>query len=200
MNKQEKSCCSFQKKRGVFSGLIFGLLPHSFCILFIVFSVIGAVAFSGFLKKFLLIPNFFFFLVAASFLMSTISLAIYLKKNDCLCRAGIKSRWRYISMLYATTILTNLLMFFVVFPAVANMENKKNAGAKGEFSKLSLAVDIPCSGHAPLIIEEIKKNSPVQSVTFEAPGKFIISYDPEKTTPKNIESLDIFKTFPAKTI
>lgn len=204
MQQQEKSCCvvkNGKKNKGILSGIIFGLIPHSFCIAFVFFSIIGAVTASAFLKKFLLIPNFFLFLVIISLILATISSVIYLRKNGCLYISGIKSKWKYIFIVYSGTILVNLLMFFVVLPAVANINfqkiPEKSLSQKNNLSNLFINVEIPCSGHASLVIDEIKKNCDVQSIKFSMPNTFNIKYDPKKTTPEKIASLEIFKTFKA---
>ena len=213
MEEKENLCCESaknKKSKGVLSGVLFGLIPHSFCIAFALFSIIGAVAATTFLKKFLLIPHLFPFLIIISFLLATISSVIYLKRNECLCASGIKNKWKYISVLYCSTILVNLLMFFVVLPALANVNIQKTTngnqmtqkvlGQSNSLSNLSINVDIPCSGHASLIIDEIKKNSDVQSVKFDLPSTFEIKYDPTKTTPEKIVALEIFKTYKATII
>lgn len=207
MKQQKDSCCAVKKdsqSRGILSGIMLGVLPHSFCLAFALFSMIGAVTASAFLKTFLLIPNFFLFLVIVSLVLASVSAAIYLKRSGCLCASGIKSKWRYLAVVYAGTILVNLLMFFVVLPAVANVDFRKPprelAGIqdqKGPLAELKLSVQIPCSGHASLIIDEIKKNCDVQSVKFSLPDTFDIKYDPKKTTPEQIASLEIFKTYKA---
>jgi hypothetical protein len=211
MEQQEKSCCQTKtdkKSKGILSGILLGILPHSFCIAFALFSIIGAVAASAFLKRFLLIPNFFLYLIIISLVLATLSSAIYLKRNKCLCSSGIKSRWKYISSVYSTTILVNLFMFFVILPALANANFQKTPNVsqkvlgeeKNNLSELSIKVDIPCSGHASLIIDEIKKNCNIDSITYSTPDKFEIKYDPKKTTPEKITSLEIFKTYPVKII
>jgi hypothetical protein len=194
----KKSCCQEmqnKKSRGILSGVLFGLIPHSFCLAFILFSIIGAAAFTAFFRKFLLVPNFFYFLIFFSFLLATVSSFFYLRKNRCLCVSGIKSSWKYISVLYCSTILVNLLMFFVILPRLANINISK--ASENNLSKLSINVQIPCPGHAPLIMDEIKKNSDVQNVIFKMPNDFEIDYDSEKTSPEKIIGLDIFKTYQA---
>ncbi|HOW60476.1 MAG TPA: hypothetical protein P5548_01945 [Candidatus Moranbacteria bacterium] len=200
MKQQENTCCVItkdKKSQGILSGILYGLIPHSFCIAFIIFSTVSAVAASTFLKRFLLIPNFFYFLVFVSFLLATASSAIYLKKCSCLCASGIRSKWKYITALYFSTIMVNLLMFFVVFPFLANAYQKKPVVQGESSSNLSLSVQIPCSGHATLIIDEIKKDSGVQSVEFNTPGIFKIKYDPNETSQEKIASAEIFKTYKA---
>jgi hypothetical protein len=201
MGQNKKSCCVGAKDgrhKGVLPGVLYGLIPHSFCIAFAVFSIVGATAATVFLKKFLLVPNLFVFLVLISLLLATVSAVIYLKKSSCLCVSGIKSKRKYIAITYLSTILVNLLMFFVVLPAIVNLNAQKVLGQEGNFSELSIDVQIPCSGHASLIIDEIKKNCDVRSVEFRMPGNFDIKYDPQKTTPEKIAGLEIFKTYPAK--
>lgn len=193
----ENNCCPTNNKKGVISGLLYGLLPHSFCIGFILFSVIGAASAAAIFRQFLLFPYFFQFLVIFSFLMATLSAVIYLKKMKCFCKEGIKSKWKYLTILYSATILTNLLMFFVIFPAIAN-SNSKNV--ENSTASLFLSVQIPCSGHAPLITDELKKDPGVGSIKFKLPNVFEISYNPEKTSPAKILSLDIFQTFKATSI
>lgn len=200
MNQKEKFCCieKVNSRKGIFSGILFGIIPHSFCIAFILFSSIGAVVFTTFLKKFLLIPYFFHLLILISLFLATVSTIIYLKKNDCLCIEGIKNKWKYISVLYSTTIIINLLMFFVIIPTLVNASTKKTIFQEKILSDLSLNIQIPCSGHAPLIINELEEKGATSSVYFENPNIFKIKYDPEKTSPEKIVALEIFKTYPAE--
>lgn len=188
---EKGNCCS--NKKGVLRGLLFGIIPHSFCIAFIVLSIIGVSTATIFFKRFLLTPYFFQLLIAISFLFTTISAIIYLKRSGCLCGEGIKNKWKYLSILYSTTILTNLLLFLVVFPALANMN--ANNSDNGNLISMSIEVKIPCSGHAPLIIDELKNNGEVDIVKFKLPNIFEIKYDSEKTSPEAITSLEIFETY-----
>lgn len=205
MENQKQACCLVKKRkdsRGIWSGVLFGLLPHSFCLAFIVFSVIGSVAITAFFKKALLAPNFLFFLIALSFVLATISALIYLKQKDCLCLAGVKSKWKYLLSVYLSIIGVNLLMFFVVFPAVANLNTGKALGSADSVASSDLAMivvktKIPCSGHAPLIIDELKQTSGVYSVTFSLPNTFNIVYEPLKISPSDIISKGALKTYQA---
>ena len=192
-------CCKQdikKKNKGFLSAIFYGLLPHTFCIGFVVFSVIGATTATAFFKDFLLIPYFFHLLVAISFVFATISAFIYLKRNDCLCAGGIKNKWKYLASLYLITIFVNLSVFFFVFPALANM-GQANITGLDQLSALSIKVDIPCSGHAPLIIDELKKDNGVSAVKFAMPNTFEIKYNPQKTSPERITALEIFKTYKA---
>ncbi len=200
MESSEKICCTTKDNRpqkGFMAGIIYGILPHSFCIAFLLFSIIGSVTATAYLKKFLMIPNLFPILVVLSLALATLSSLIYLKRAKCLCVSGIKARWKYISILYSSTVLVNLLIFLVLFPLVANLNQKPSMVLGNQSAKISLNVKIPCSGHAPLIIDELKKDSAVQSVNYSLPNDFQIQYDPEKTSPEKITSIEIFKTYPA---
>lgn len=201
--ENKRSCCEVKEKKtaGFWSGLLFGLLPHSFCISFIILTVIGATALAGLAKNILLIPNFFQILILLSLILASISAFFYLKRNSFFSLAGIKKKWRYLFVLYGTTLGVNLLMVMVVFPWMANLNLVKQSNAlsqKASTASVVLAVDIPCSGHAPLIIDEARKIQGVISVVFKYPNLFEINYNPLKISPTGILSLEIFKTFRAK--
>jgi len=199
--ENKDNCCSLKNnsdKKGFLNGIIYGLLPHAFCIGFIVFSIIGATTFTVLFKNALMIPYFFHFLVAISFIFATISAIFYLKSKDCLCFSGIKSKWRYLTILYSVTILVNFFMFFAVFPVLANINSgSTTAQYQSQLKKITMAVDIPCSGHSILIIDELKNIQGVQDVKFEMPNNFEIKYDPTVTSVEKITSLDVFKTYKA---
>ncbi|TSC53954.1 MAG: hypothetical protein LiPW16_239 [Microgenomates group bacterium LiPW_16] len=194
----KESCCQTEqdKKHGFLPGLVSGLLPHSVCIGFIILTIIGTTTMAGVLKKLLLVPFFFETLVALSLIFATISAITYLGRNELLSFAGAKRKWKYLLVLYGTTILVNLFLFTVVFPYVAN----KAGGASilsSQTSTLTLRVSIPCSGHAPLISQELKNLSGIESVAFVSPNLFKVNYQPLLVSPKQILSLEVFKAFKA---
>jgi len=194
----DQKCCTVEKgdsKKFFLSGIFYGLIPHSFCLAFALFSIIGAVAASAFLKKVLLINNIFYYLIIVSLVLATISIYIYLRKTNCLCKNGIKSNWKYITILYSTTLIINLVFFYGVIPALANIGSNKTTINQQGVTEISLKVDIPCTGHSFLIIDELKKDAGVTDVKFEAPDVFKVKYDSQKTTPEEITSLEIFGTF-----
>ncbi len=198
MKQKEKVCCKPAKdnpRKRILLGIIYGILPHTFCIAFVLFSVIGAVAATAFLKKMLVVPYFFYLLALISLLLATISSIIYLKRSGCLCASGIKGKGKYIATLYSTTILVNLLMFFFVLPALANTSSNSGINQGQHPASLAITVQIPCPGHAPLIINELKKDSGVGSVKFKMPDIFEIKYDPKKTSPEKMTSSEIFKIY-----
>ena len=197
-------CCANVKdrKKGFINGIIYGLVPHTFCILFIAGSILGVTLFTSAFKPFLANKNFFYILIALSFGFATLSALFYLKKNNCLCSSGAKKRWKFLSILYSTTIAVNLLFFFIIFPAVANIGTVSGKVVdidNSKVSSLTLNVDIPCSGHAPLIIGELKTLNGVIDVKYIA-GKFEVDYDSSKTSKQEILNLDIFKEYKAKEV
>lgn len=182
----QKSCCQKgeKEKNGFLSGLFYGILPHTFCLLFIILSVSGATTATALLKPFLLNHYFFYILIALSFLFATISAIFYLKRNGILSFSGIKRKLKYLSVLYATTISVNLILFMLIFPIAANLNSSQNQkSAKNSLFELTLKVNIPCPGHASLITSELKKIDGVENVLFQFPNLFKVSYDPKK--PQN---------------
>ena len=210
----QKNCCPPNNKetKGVWSGILYGLLPHTFCILFIVFTILGMTAATAVLKPLLLNAYFFYLLIALSLIFATISATIYLKHNKVLSLRGIKDKWKYLSVLYGVTIFINLILFMVIFPITANFDPEVpfttaifTAFGRGipllsEPGFLALRVDIPCPGHALLIVREIRTINGVEAVRFKFPNIFDVDYNPEKTSKTQVLSLDVFNTFKATTI
>jgi len=204
-----KDCCQKEdilspekeQAKGFWSGLLYGLIPHSFCIAFIILSIIGATTATVFLGKILLIPYLFQILIAVSLVFATLSAVVYLKRLGSLSLEGMKRKWRYLLTLYGATVLINLLFFLVVFPNLANLNFSKNQlivlSQNATVSSLTLAVDIPCPGHAPLISGEIKKLPGVQGVVFKFPNLFEVEYDSDVISPEEILDLEIFKAYKA---
>lgn len=200
-------------KKSIFQGIAYGLLPHTGCIAFIIFSIFGVTVATQFFKPFLLNPYFFYILIAISFVFATVSAIVYLKRQGLIefnrgeggseisfSSGIIKRKWKYLSTLYGTTIGINLLLFMVIFPLLANVSfgAPSITGAfVGTTSSIRLKVDIPCSGHAPLITQELKSINGVVSVQFSFPNIFDVTYDSAKTTKEQILSLDVFNTYKA---
>lgn len=191
-------CCAHAKdrKKGFVNGIIYGLVPHTCCILFIIGSILGVTLFTSAFKPLLASRNFFYILIALSFSFATLSAGFYLKRNNCLCMSGTRKRWKFLSILYATTIAVNLLFFLIIFPAVANIGTASANTEGASYPSLTLDVDIPCSGHAPLIIGELKNLDGVKDVKYQS-GKFIVYYDSSKTSKNEILGIEIFKEYPA---
>ncbi|MDD5148606.1 MAG: hypothetical protein PHD95_02655 [Candidatus ainarchaeum sp.] len=70
--------------------------------------------------------------------------------------------------------------------------------ANNSISKITLQVQIPCQGHAPLSSGELKKISGIEGVQFSLPNYFEVSFNPAKTSKEQILAAGIFRQFPAK--
>jgi copper chaperone CopZ len=206
-------------KGSVKEGILLGLLPHTGCIAFTLFSIFGVTAATQLFRPLLLNPYFFYILIGISFVFATISALIYLKNQGLInlskadgklkfdvANGLLQRKWKYLSTLYGTTVAINLLLFMVVFPLVANVSSASaaptgpGAASAAALSSLKLQVNIPCSGHASLISGDIKAISGVSSVTFSFPNIFEVKYDPTKTTEQQILELGIFKTYAATVV
>jgi hypothetical protein len=209
------------------AGILYGLAPHTFCILFIVFTVLGATTLTSLLKPLLLNRYFFYLLIALSLIFATISAIIYLKKQgfitfgktegglemSCLS-SGIKRKWKYLSILYGTTIFVNLIFFMLIFPVLATLDAEgelslaaitsvfldREAEVESSLPSITLMVDIPCPGHAPLISGELKTIQGVENVRYRFPNRFIVNYNPAETSKEQILALDVFNTYRATVI
>jgi uncharacterized membrane protein YgcG len=188
-------------------GILYGLVPHIGCIAFIIGSVLGATVLMNMFKPLLLNPYFFHILVLASLAFATVSSALYLRKNGILSLAGAKRKWKYLSVMYGSTIGANLLLFLLIFPLLANVQTVPSAPsitgaaiAGAGASTLTLKVGIPCPGHAPLISGELRSVNGVTGVQFSFPNLFEVNYDPARTSVQQMLSLEVFKTYKASVV
>jgi len=195
-NKIEK-----MNKKGFISGIVYGIIPHSFCILFIIFSIIGATIFSTYIKKILFLPYFFPMLILLSLFFATLSGYFYLKKNKLLSKQGLAKSRNYLIVLYSTTIAVNILFIYIIFPLFNNYYFQKTSVVSANQNSvdqiLVLEVQIPCSGHASLIDNELRKNNGISKVQFKNPDIFQISYNKNIISESQIMALDLFKEFKA---
>ncbi len=189
-------------------GVGYALLPHTGCIAFIIGSILGVTFLMQFFRPLLMNRWFFHILIAISIGFATLSSAMYLRKQGLLSLPGIRRKWQYLSTMYGSTIGINLVLFLLVFPLLANVQVVSATGAAvaaggvqdlGD-SILSMSVDIPCPGHAPLISEELKTVQGVRAVTFSFPNVFDVSYDSSETTEAQMLSLEVFDEYPATVI
>jgi hypothetical protein len=127
--------------------------------------------------------------------LATISIYIYLRKTCGCGKDEIKRRWKYITLVYSTTLIVNLIFFYGLIPVLANINLKKDVTVQQELTEISLEVGIPCTGHAFLIIDEIKKCDGVNSVEFILPNIFKVQYEAEQSVLEKIKTLEIFKDF-----
>jgi copper chaperone len=200
-----------ENRKGFLKGLLYAILPHAGCILFIIASVVGATAATQIFKPLLMNRHFFYILIGISFGFATLSSVIYLKQNRMLSRKGIRRSTGYLAFMYGTTIGLNLLLFLVIFPALANVKSVQGKSAdalsgSGDSgiviydSVIKLQVDIPCSGHAPLITGEIKKLPGIGAIKYSFPSNFEVKYSSALVSKEEILGIDVFKTYPAKEI
>ncbi|MFH1972324.1 MAG: hypothetical protein ABIJ18_02495 [archaeon] len=196
---EKDSCCKpSKKKEGFLSGILYGLLPHTGCIAFVIFAVLGVTAATTLFKPLLMNAYFFYILIAISLLFATISAMLYLRKHKSLSITGVKGKWRYLIILYGSTIVINLILFFLVFPATANMMTGNAVATAND--DLTIQVDIPCSGHASLISSELYTLKGVSEVKYRTGNYFYIIYDSSITSKQDILNLDVFNTYPATVI
>jgi copper chaperone CopZ len=218
--KMHCESCAANDEKAFGQGILYGLIPHTGCIAFIIASVLGATAATQIFKPLLLNPYFFYILIALSFVFATASAIFYLKRQGFITLNKsedrleinfspntIRRKWKYLSTLYGSTIGINLILFMVIFPLLANVSIfppaitsnivAATSGDNNNLSSLNLQVDIPCSGHAPLITDELKSLEGVSSVQFNFPNIFNVKFDAAKTTKEKILSLEVFKTYKA---
>lgn len=186
-----------KKENAARTGILYGLIPHVGCIAFIIASIVGATFFMNLFTPLLMKSYFFYALIAVSIIFATLSATIYLKKNNLLNIQGVKRQKKYLITLYSSTILINLALFLLIFPLTANLASARSSLATEDSLSLELNVVIPCSGHAPLIINELKKEEGVQDVRYTFPYKFVVKYDGDVTNTNKIMQANIFKEFPA---
>jgi len=196
---EENNCCKPRKKPNSFwQGLLYGLIPHTGCILFIISSVLGATVLMQFFKPLLMNRYIFHALIGVSIGFATLSSYFYLRKNRMLSWNGIKRKKGYLSIMYGSTIGINVILFFLIFPLLANVSiASPTGGAITDDATLNIKVDIPCPGHAPLISNELKTIAGVSNVQFSFPNNFAISYDSLQTSKTEMLGLDVFNEYPA---
>lgn len=193
-NKNLPACCQ-PKDKSLRNGILFGLLPHAGCIAFVAFSLLGLTVAASVFKPLLAKSYLFYIMIALSFVFATLSAGLYLRKQGGLKTA--KHHKKYLSILYGTTIAVSLLLYFVIFPLVAGSAASTGNAIGPE--TMTIQVQIPCSGHAPLITSELK-NAGVNSVQYIPSNKFKLTYDSTKITKEQILDLAIFKEYPAKIV
>lgn len=201
--KNIPDCCAPAKEHkgsGVLMGIFYGLIPHAGCIMFIIGAVLGATVLMQFFKPLLMSRYVFYYLILVSAGFAALSSILYLRKNKALSVEGIKTKKNYLAIMFGSTIGINLLLFFFAFPVVADITGRVAADEIPQSSSLAISVDIPCPGHAPLITSELKTINGVKGADFSFPNKFEVYYDSTKTSQKEILSLDVFDTYPAKVL
>jgi len=190
------------KNKKAFKGILYGLIPHMGCILFVIASVLGVTVLVQFFKPILMNRNIFYYLILISLGFVTLSSFLYLRKNKFLSLEGIKKKKNYLFTMYGLTVGINLLLFFFIFPFLANLGNSGIVSAldSGGTPFLEISSKIPCPGHAPLISDELKAVEGVKTVDYSFPNKFKIYYDSSLVSKEKILQLEIFEEFPAEVL
>ncbi len=138
INKLPDCCIEIEQnpdRKGFLWGILYGLVPHTFCILFVILSVVGATSGAVFFKKFLFVPHLFQYLLVLSFILATISAVLYLKRNGIMTAKGIQRKWKYLTILYSTTIIVNLLFVYWILPAAADTNQPKDNLVQNDTNK-----------------------------------------------------------------
>lgn len=198
--KDLPDCCKPKNKyegSNPLVGLAYGLIPHTGCIMFILGAVLGVTVLIQFFRPFLMNRYIFHYLILISVGLATLSSFLYLRKNGALSWEGIKSKKGYLSIMYGSTIGINLVLFIFIFPFLANITGNVSAAEIPGSSVLSISVDIPCPGHAPLISNELITIEGVKGSDYSFPNDFDVYYDPLVTSEKEILSLEVFDEYPA---
>ncbi|MFA5992876.1 MAG: hypothetical protein WC796_04175 [Candidatus Pacearchaeota archaeon] len=200
-------CCSpnvnSDKSKGIKQGIFYGLIPHAGCIAFIVLSVLGMTFAASIFKPLLMKSYFFYAMIGLSLVFATLSAGFYLRKNKSLSFKGIKGHKSYLLIMYGITIGVALVLYFFIFPMVVGATINMSGSAVKDldsYQSVTLQVAIPCSGHGPLIVEEVKKVDGVIDVKFKDPNIFQVFYDSSKTDKQKIESISIFNEYKAKEV
>ncbi|MBR9701322.1 hypothetical protein GOV13_00180 [Candidatus Pacearchaeota archaeon] len=197
---ENESCCPPKKEYkgdSIWKGIAYGLIPHTGCILFIIGAVLGATVLMQFFRPLLMNRWIFHYLILISIGFATFSSFLYLRKNKSLSIEGIKKKKGYLSMMYGSVVGINLLLFIFVFPFIANITGNVSAEEVSGLSMLSISVDIPCPGHAPLISNEVKTIEGVKGSEYSFPNDFEVYYDESKTSKDEILALEVFEEYPA---
>jgi len=190
------SCCQPQKKgKEISKGIMFGLVPHIGCIAFIIFTLLGITAAAAIFKPLLAKAYFFYIMIGISLLFTSISAFFYLRRFGGVSQ--IKHHKKYLSILYGSAIGISALLYLVIFPLVVGVAASTGIATGPE--TITIQVQIPCSGHAPLITSELK-TSGVDTIQYIPSNKFKLTYSPDKITQQQIVNLDIFKEYPAKIV
>lgn len=177
------------EEKGIVRGIAYGLIPHIGCIAFIVFTLLGVGAAAAFFRPLLINKWAFPAMIVFSFLLAGISSFFYLKKNCC------ANKKRYLAIVFGSVILINLIIFYIIFPSISNI-NSNAVSDEGSIMKLSF--ELPCSGHVPLVIDELQKVEGIESVRNTGGYNFEVYYDSTITNKEKILSQEICKEFDAK--
>lgn len=186
-------------------GVIYGIIPHSFCIAFAALSIFGATTATSLIRPIVENQYFDLIMVVVAIIFATLSAVFHLASHKSLSFAGIKKSWRYLSILYITTIAINLILFFAILPAITKYSLKRGGNIITEenlyasYDKLTLEVAIPCSSHAFLVVDDLKKLKGVKDVRLND-IYFDVYFDKKEVSIEQILGIDLFKEYSAKLV
>ena len=103
------------------------------------------------------------------------------------------------SLLIVAVIAIILLLSLMIIQTFSLQEktiNNRDNQSLDKLSKLTLQVNIPCPGHASLIISELLKAG-ISNVNFKFPNYFDVYYNPSKISKVQILKLNTFKEYSA---
>jgi len=198
VKKNLPSCCGPKKEydgKNWTKAISYALIPHIGCILFIIASILGTTVLIQYFRPLLMSRNIFYYLILVSIGFATMSSFFYLKRNKSLSWRGIHKKKGYQYIMYGSTVGVNIILFFFIFPFLANFTGASVANPDDYYS-LSLRVDIPCPGHAPLISSELSTIEGVEGVEYSFPNKFEVFYS-DPNLESEILSLEVFDEYPA---
>ena len=95
--KELPDCCKPKKEhkeKNPLMGIVYGIVPHVGCILFILAAVLGATVLMQFFRPLLMNRYIFHYLILISIGFATLSSFLYLRKNKFLSWKGIKKKRR----------------------------------------------------------------------------------------------------------
>ena len=190
-------CCKPKSRKG-FIGILYGLIPHAGCIAFVLASALGLTFAASIFRPLLASSMLFYAMIGMSLVFASISAFFYMKKD--ISTQNIKNHKGYLGILFGSTIAVSMLLYFLIFPAVAGAAFSGGATADSDSSIVNINVAIPCEGHVPLIIEEISRLNGVKNVKYSGNFNFAVDYDSSQTSKQDILNLSIFKEYRAKII
>lgn len=195
------SCCGPKKEyhgRNWVKAISYALIPHIGCIAFIIASILGTTVLIQYFRPLLMSRNIFYYLILVSIGFATLSSFFYLKRNKSLSWNGVRTKKGYLSIMYGSTVGINIVLFFFIFPFLANFTGASVANPNDYYS-LSLEVDIPCPGHAPLISSELSTIGGVEGSEYSFPNKFEVYYS-DPLVRDEILLLEVFDEYPATVV
>tara|TARA_Y100000310_G_scaffold343455_1_gene451158 strand:+ start:234 stop:533 length:300 start_codon:yes stop_codon:yes gene_type:complete len=96
--------------------------------------------------------------------------------------------------------IISLAILMLVLVTACSETPTGNTVATGSGAEFTLEVDIPCPGHAQLILNELYTVDGVTNVDSKYPNLYDITYDPSTTSEDEIKDLEIFNEYPCKVV